>query len=251
MKKSIKLIILILLLFIGLILLTGCSTENSITANNTIIENIENLNIDYKDAESIEKDLNDGIDVKGKIVKFIVSEYAPDSVLGYNAHSGKHLNFISKNDLNLKSNDEIIGKVISTSKFLGSWVINYDILKINPTEKGVSEEKNIDIVNETKTENVIEEVINSTESTEIKETTKINNNNNNTEETQKSITSSNSQTNMSQVNTSTIQNSDLVWIPQSGTKYHSKSSCSKMKNPTQVTRATAESRGYTACKKCY
>ena len=42
-----------------------------------------------------------------------------------------------------------------------------------------------------------------------------------------------------------------VWIPSSGTKYHSKSSCSNMKNPTQVTKSQAESRGFTPCKKCW
>ena len=43
----------------------------------------------------------------------------------------------------------------------------------------------------------------------------------------------------------------LVWIPQSGSKYHSSPSCSNMKNPTQVTVEEAESRGYEPCKKCY
>ncbi len=43
----------------------------------------------------------------------------------------------------------------------------------------------------------------------------------------------------------------IVWIPQSGSKYHSKSSCSNMKNPAQVTKEEAEQRGYEPCKKCY
>ena len=49
--------------------------------------------------------------------------------------------------------------------------------------------------------------------------------------------------------TSTIET--MVWIPQNGKKYHSKSSCSNMKSPSQVTKSYAESNGYTACKKCY
>ena len=44
---------------------------------------------------------------------------------------------------------------------------------------------------------------------------------------------------------------EMVWIPQSGSKYHSKSGCSRMKNPTQVTLSKAESMGFTPCKKCY
>ena len=44
---------------------------------------------------------------------------------------------------------------------------------------------------------------------------------------------------------------EMVWIPKSGKCYHSKSSCSRMKNPSQVSRSYAESRGYRACSKCY
>ena len=45
---------------------------------------------------------------------------------------------------------------------------------------------------------------------------------------------------------------DLVWIPTNGgTKYHSKSSCSDMDNPMQVTREHAEANGFTPCKRCH
>ena len=43
----------------------------------------------------------------------------------------------------------------------------------------------------------------------------------------------------------------MVWIPQSGTKYHSYSDCSNMKNPSQITRTQAEAQGYTPCKRCW
>lgn len=49
----------------------------------------------------------------------------------------------------------------------------------------------------------------------------------------------------------TKTNSDLVWIPQSGSKYHRDPSCSGMKNPKQVPLSEALSKGYTACKRCY
>ena len=45
--------------------------------------------------------------------------------------------------------------------------------------------------------------------------------------------------------------SDMVWIPNTGSKYHRSSSCSNMKNPTQVTVDYAISLGYEPCKKCY
>lgn len=43
----------------------------------------------------------------------------------------------------------------------------------------------------------------------------------------------------------------MVWIPQSGSKYHSTSTCSNMKNPSQVTISEAKNRGYEACSKCH
>lgn len=43
----------------------------------------------------------------------------------------------------------------------------------------------------------------------------------------------------------------MVWIPKSGSKYHSYSGCSNMKNPSQVTQAQAIAKGYTPCKKCW
>ena len=45
--------------------------------------------------------------------------------------------------------------------------------------------------------------------------------------------------------------STMVWIPKSGKKYHRSSSCSNMKNPSQVTPEKAQSLGYTPCSKCY
>ena len=44
---------------------------------------------------------------------------------------------------------------------------------------------------------------------------------------------------------------EMVWIPKTGSKYHRKSSCSNIKNPSQVSKQTAIQRGYGPCKKCY
>ena len=43
----------------------------------------------------------------------------------------------------------------------------------------------------------------------------------------------------------------LVWIPNTGKRYHSNKKCSNMKNPTQVTIEEAVRLGFTPCKKCY
>ena len=46
-------------------------------------------------------------------------------------------------------------------------------------------------------------------------------------------------------------NEQMVWIPRTGSKFHSSSSCSNMKNPEKVTRSEAERRGFDPCKKCH
>lgn len=42
-----------------------------------------------------------------------------------------------------------------------------------------------------------------------------------------------------------------VYVPQSGSKYHSNPNCSNMKNPTAISLSEAQARGYQPCKKCY
>ena len=45
---------------------------------------------------------------------------------------------------------------------------------------------------------------------------------------------------------------NLVWVPvNGGTKYHTRSSCSNMNDPMQVSLETALANGYTACKRCH
>ena len=88
--------------------------------------------IDYADAATFEKALNDGEKVNGKIVQFDVIEYKPDSALGINCWSGEHLNFISEDELDVKKGDIIIGRITKEpTKALGSWRIPYEVLSIN------------------------------------------------------------------------------------------------------------------------
>lgn len=51
--------------------------------------------------------------------------------------------------------------------------------------------------------------------------------------------------------TESSSSAGMVWLPQSGSRYHRYASCSGMNNPTQVTREEAEAMGYTPCKRCY
>ena len=43
----------------------------------------------------------------------------------------------------------------------------------------------------------------------------------------------------------------MVWVAVTFKKYHSKSTCSNMKDPEKVTLSKAKAEGFTACKKCY
>ena len=49
----------------------------------------------------------------------------------------------------------------------------------------------------------------------------------------------------------TREQSQMVWISDSGKKYHSHSGCSNMKNPHCISIDEAKSMGYSACKRCY
>ena len=51
--------------------------------------------------------------------------------------------------------------------------------------------------------------------------------------------------------TPTKESNNYVWVSRSGSKYHSYTGCSGMKNPSKIKKADAVSKGYTACKKCY
>lgn len=43
----------------------------------------------------------------------------------------------------------------------------------------------------------------------------------------------------------------MVWVTETGSKYHSTSTCSGMKSPKQIPLETALAQGYTACKRCH
>ena len=64
-------------------------------------------------------------------------------------------------------------------------------------------------------------------------------------------TSNNSQSTTNKNDSSNSTEKDMVWIPSSGTKYHSNSSCSNMNNPTKIKKTEAEQLGYGPCQRCY
>lgn len=59
-------------------------------------------------------------------------------------------------------------------------------------------------------------------------------------------------TDSSNVNTDSAgEKNTIVWITDSGSKYHSKPSCSNMKSPKEITLEEAQKEGYEPCKRCH
>ncbi len=84
------------------------------------------ISIDYGDAESFEKALNNGENLEGKIVRFEVLDFKPNSALGYNAWAGEHLNFVSSTNPDIKTGDIPVVRVTKIISNMGSWVITYE-----------------------------------------------------------------------------------------------------------------------------
>lgn len=87
--------------------------------------------IDYSNAESFEKALNDGQDLTGKVVQFIPTEIKPNSGVGYNIWAGEHLNFLSDGDQGIKVSDTVVVRTTNIQRSIGSWFIHYNIISIN------------------------------------------------------------------------------------------------------------------------
>lgn len=49
----------------------------------------------------------------------------------------------------------------------------------------------------------------------------------------------------------TAQSGDIVYVTKSGSKYHSKETCSSMKEPLEMTLSEAEEEGYEPCGRCH
>lgn len=100
----------ILLVGLTALILTGCGAK-TMTPDVTVVE--------------LEKMLNDGEVVTGKIVEITVDDYAPASAFGYNMMTGEHLNFVSTSNPEVKIGDTLIVKVGEVQSMLGSFIIQY------------------------------------------------------------------------------------------------------------------------------
>lgn len=98
--------------------------------------------IQYNDAASFEKALNDGKNVKGKVIQFCVEEYEPDSIWGYNCQAGEHLNFLFETEPDVKKGDIIVVRITeepSQALLLKSWKIPCELLRNNADIGGTTE----------------------------------------------------------------------------------------------------------------
>src|SRR3954463_11513877 len=74
----------------------------------------------------LETALNKGDNLEGKTVSVEVNKLVPNSAFGYNIQAGKHLNFLSSDNPNVKKGDKLILKVTKVASTLGSYVISYE-----------------------------------------------------------------------------------------------------------------------------
>ena len=152
MKRIIRCFMMVCLLS----LITGCGYINS-KGNSTNM-------IDYGDAESFEAALRAGENLEGKIVRFKVIEFHPDSEWGYNLWAGEHLNFVSTRNPDVKEGDEVVVKAKIIENILGSWKISYEkitnaIVDENTIYSSANSEKDSESVsdgNDTEKEEIID-----------------------------------------------------------------------------------------------
>ena len=87
---------------------------------------IEEVMIDYGDAESFEAALNEGENLENKVVRFIAGDIHPDSTFGYNVWAGEHLNFVSSRNPDIRTCNIVTVRISTIENFLGSWIISYE-----------------------------------------------------------------------------------------------------------------------------
>lgn len=124
-------LILIIALFAGLLRSCSDSIFNSAPSDsetNSIVETDHSFigPTDYADAKSVEAALNNGENLKGATVRFVVDELRPNSIYGYNIWAGEHLNFVSDENPNVQVGDVIVVKITAIKSWLGSWIISYE-----------------------------------------------------------------------------------------------------------------------------
>jgi hypothetical protein len=107
--KMKKLVVLLSSLMILIFALSACGTVKP----------------DYTTTQ-FETALNKGANLDGKTVSVEVEKVVPNSAFGYNIEAGKHLNFVSTDNPNVKTGSTVILKVKQVKSLLGSFIITYE-----------------------------------------------------------------------------------------------------------------------------
>jgi predicted RNA-binding protein with TRAM domain len=107
-----KVLVGLLSSFMVIFLLAGCGSNKTVKADYT--------------TKQFETALNKGDNLEGKTVSVTVNKLVPNSAFGYNIEAGKHLNFVSADNPNVKKGDKLILKVTKVASALGSYIISYE-----------------------------------------------------------------------------------------------------------------------------
>ena len=259
-----KRVLTVFCLIIFMLSLVGCSESESTESGEITPSEGDNYVIDYEDAISFEKALNDGEKVNGKIVQFDVLAYKPDSGLGINCWSGEHLNFISEIELSVQEGDIVVGVIIKEpSKVLGSWKIPYEVIEI---KSNVEKEESVAAVQtempEAEATPEMESMIDESElevepevvptpevvpELEVVPTPEV------VPELEAVPTPAVEPIPVTPVPEVSAGSSGTVWLSATGEKYHSYNSCGRM-NPSKAiptSEAEAIAMGKERCSKCW
>jgi predicted RNA-binding protein with TRAM domain len=93
-----------------------------------VVSACSSTHADYTTAQA-ENALNAGKSIDNKTVDVTVKTLIPNSAFGYNIEAGKHLNFVSSKNPNVKAGKTIRVKVDKVQSFAGSYIINYTVVK--------------------------------------------------------------------------------------------------------------------------
>ena len=115
---------------------------------------------DFTSAEQFETALNQGQLLTGKTVTFIVTDLKPDSAFGYNVVTGEHLNFVSSTNPGVEIGNELTVKVGEVTSFIGSYIIEYKLKKVNKSKTKASEAAPVKPLTEEEQELAIEQALN-------------------------------------------------------------------------------------------
>lgn len=125
-----KKLITLALIFTLALMLASCWNGRTIllTTKDPTTNGVTEKYLHYSSAEEFEKALDEGIDVDGAIVDFVLKDYKYSETENDNIYkAGKHLNFISDSKPIVEVGQKMTVRVVSTSLINDIyWVIRFE-----------------------------------------------------------------------------------------------------------------------------